>query len=280
MVRSNRGQSLWPSTQLLLTADCPNADASILEPRAQLRLLADLGTLIGPELFAESLVYSTPRGNTGWTAFRMGRFGHVTYHHWDVAIPNLLQFDLFGIGTIDDQRALSAIEDLWSPTGLRVVLATRPDPTKEFVESKIRDDLSKRTGKQVGLGPGDHLHLMLDQTSPVRRRGLKSPDLDVAVGRLVDLLKMRSMTPVVRHDRVENDGFAYDAIVGITTSHISVRIRQSAEAVDVSLDVFSCRKFDVATVLAWLDQLLPNPAARRAILYNRFPRLEFTQVNC
>lgn len=278
MRRPQQSAALWPSTQLLLTADCPAADCKELDPRSQLRFLAELGTLIGPELFAESLVYSTPRGNTGWTAFRMGSLGHGTYHHWDVATPNLLQLDLFGIGTIDDQRALSAVEDYWSPCGMRVVVARRPEPSKEFTQSVSRDDLEKRVGKQVGLGPGDHLHLMLDQTSPVHRRSLKSPDLDQAIMRLVDRLKMRGMTPVMRHDRIENDGFAYDAIVGITTSHVSVRLRQNFERIDLSLDVFSCRKFDVDTVLAWLDDLTPTPSSRRAVLYNRFPKNEFTYI--
>jgi hypothetical protein len=278
MVRHQQSTALWPSTQLLLTADCPEADSKILEPRSQLKFLTDLGALIGPELFAESLVYSTSRGNTGWTALRMGRLGHVTYHHWDVAAPNLLQLDLFGIGTIDDQRTLSAIEEYWTPLGIRVAVAQRTEPTRELTYDILRDDLSRRSGKQVGLGPGDHLHLMLDQTSPALRRNLKSPDLDQAILRLVDRLKMRGMTPVMRHDRIEKDGFAYDAIVGITTSHISVRLRQSYERIDLSLDVFSCRKFDVDTVLSWLDDLTPNPTSRRAVLYNRHPKHEFTFV--
>jgi hypothetical protein len=269
---------LWPSTQLFVTADTQEADPKLLEPRAQLRFLSDLSTLVGPEAFAESLVYSTPRANTGWTALRMGRLGHVTYHHWDVAKPNLLQLDLFGIGAIDDQGALAALEEFWSPTGLRVILAHRPGPAGEFTTVIQRDDIAKRTGRQAGLGPGDHLHLILDQTGPTRRRVLKSPDLDEALASLVDLLKMRAMTPVVRHDRVENDGLAYDAIVGITTSHVSLRLRKSPERVDVSLDVFSCRKFEVNAVLKWLDDLLPTPAARRAILYNRFPRNEFSTI--
>jgi hypothetical protein len=208
----------------------------------------------------------------------MGRLGHVTYHHWDVAKPNLLQLDLFGIGAIDDQRALAALDDFWHPTGLRVIVARRPEPAMEFTTATQRDDTEERIGRQTGLGPGDHLHLMLDQTGPTRRRALKSPDLDQALMRLVDLLKMRAMTPVVRHDRVENDGLAYDAIVGITTSHVSLRLRKTTERMDLSLDVFSCRKFDIDAVLKWLDDFLPTPAVRRAVLYNRFPRNEFRNV--
>jgi hypothetical protein len=261
-----------------LTADGPQADSDLLNPQSQLRLLSDLGTLIGPEAFAESLVYSTPRGNTGWTAFRMGRVGHVTYHHWDVAKPTLLQLDLFGIGTIDDQRALAAVEEFWAPVGWRVVLATRTQPTAEFRHDILHDDLKRRVGKQTGLGPGDHLHLLVDQSGPVRRRSLRSQDLDQSLMRLVERLKMRCMTPVMHQDHVGIDGTAYDAIVGITTSHLSLRVRQTADRADLSLDVFSCRKFDTTTVLSWLDDLLPTPVSRRAVLYNRYPEHEFTLI--
>lgn len=270
--------ALWPSTQLLLTADTEDATSAVLEPRSQLKLLGELGTLIGPEKFAESLVYSTPRGNTGWTAFRMGRLGHATYHHWDAAKPNLLQLDMFAIGSVDDHRALAAVDDLWSMTGSRTIIATRPDPSLKFETVTLTDSLSERTGRQSGLGPGDHLHLILDQSSPSRRRPMNSTALDDAIMQLVDLLRMRAMTPVIRHDRVEEDGLAYDAIVGITTSHVSMRLRQTSGRIDVSLDVFSCRKFEVDLVLRWLDQNLPTPSARRAILYNRFPKNEFSVV--
>src|SRR4051812_46906546 len=80
---------LWPASQLLLTADTADAAQALLDPRSQLRFLTQMATLAGPEVFADSLVYSTPAGNTGWTALRMGTHGHVTYHHWDAATPNL-----------------------------------------------------------------------------------------------------------------------------------------------------------------------------------------------
>jgi hypothetical protein len=275
---TNRGGRLWPATQLLVTAETAGIDDSILSPRSQLRFLAELSTLAGPDLFAESLVYSTPRGNTGWTAFRMGRFGHATYHHWDNGKPSLLQLDLFGIGAIDEQRAVAALEEFWKPKGSRIVLARRPEPTAAFTSDVIRDDLEHGRGRASGLGPGDHLHLMLDQSGPMLRRGIGSPDIDVALEQLVDALKMQGMTPVMRHDHVENNGLAYDAIIGITTSHISLRLRQAAGRIDLSLDVSSCRKFDPETVLRWVQQLLPPPQARRAILYNRHPANTFEQV--
>jgi hypothetical protein len=278
MRRVHRSSTLWPSTQLMVTADCVDSAASLLDPRAQLRFMAEMGTLIGPEAFTDSLVYSTPRGNTGWTAFRMGRLGHTTYHHWDVAKPALLQLDLFGIGSIDDQRAIVALDDFWKPTGARILLARRQEPSAEFEQTLVVDTLRSRRGKQAGLGPGDHLHLMVDQTSPAHRRPLKSPDFDQALTQLVDQLRMRAMTPVTHHDHIENDGLAYDAIVGITTSHISLRLRQSIERIDVSLDVFSCRKFDPDTVLKWLESLLPSPTSRRVVLYNRYPKHEISVI--
>src|ERR1043165_170127 len=88
---------LWPATQLLLTADTSDDAQVLLDPPSQLGFLSDLSALAGPDIFADSLVYSTPDGNTGWTALRMGPCGHATYHHWGVARPNLLQLDLYGI---------------------------------------------------------------------------------------------------------------------------------------------------------------------------------------
>lgn len=256
---------------MLVTADTADAEESTLGPRSQLRLLDDLSVLAGPDVFADSLVYSTPAGNTGWTAFRMAPSGHVTYHHWDAARPNLLQMDLFGRGAIDDARALKAVRDFWQPTGLRALVITRPRPTESLRIKLLRNDLAPREGKQIGLGPGDHLHLLVDQVGPARRSHVSPPRLDAALEALVDTLKMRGMTPVLRHDRREADGFAYDAIVGITTSHMSLRLRETAEGVEICLDVFSCRKFDAATVIAWLDENFPAPHIRRAALYNRFP---------
>jgi hypothetical protein len=189
-----------------------------------------------------------------------------------------LQLDLYGIGAIDDVRAVAAVEEGWLPTGMRVILLSRPAPTEPFRAETKRDDAASRPGKQIGLGPGDHLHLMVDQVGPGRKRAINPPDLDAAIERLVEMLKMRSMTSVMRHDRTQEDGFAYDAIVGITTSHVSLRLRQSGGVVSLSLDIFSCRKFDSDTVLQWLQRLLPTPEARRAILYNRYPLGDFTLI--
>ena len=119
---------------------------------------------------------------------------------------------------------------------------------------------------------------MVDQMGPGRKRGINPPNLDAAMVRLVEQLKMRSMTSVMRHDRTQEDGFAYDAIVGITTSHVSLRLRQSRGLVSLSLDIFSCRKFDSDTVLQWLQRLLPAPEARRIVLYNRYPLGELTEI--
>jgi hypothetical protein len=189
-----------------------------------------------------------------------------------------LQLDLYGIGAIDDVRAMASVEEFWAPSGMRVVVIRRPDPTERFVLDIKRDDAAARPGKQIGLGPGDHLHLMIDQVGPRRKRGINPPNLDAALERLVEVLKMRCMTSVMRHDRVQEDGYAYDAIVGITTSHVSLRLRQSEGVVSLSLDIFSCRKFDSDTVLQWLQRLLPTPDVRRAVLYNRHPLGDFTEI--
>ena len=93
----SRNNPLWPSEQLLLTADTAKAESAVLNPSCQLKFLRELSGFLGSNIFADSLVYSTPENDTGWTTFRMGVNGHVSYHHWDQALTNLLQLDMFSL---------------------------------------------------------------------------------------------------------------------------------------------------------------------------------------
>ena len=271
--------SFWPSSHLLVTADTPSKGDEHLSPKHQIRFLNSVSALAGADIFADSLVYSTPDGNTGWTAMRMGPRGHVTYHHWDSAVPHLLQLDLFGIGAIDDLRLLAALDEFWTPGGMRVIALGRSAPPGEVSVTSLRDDAVTRTRSQPGLGPGDHLHLMVDQIGPSGRRALNPPRLDSALQDLVEALKMRAMTPVIRHDRVDQEELTYEAIVGITTSHICIRLRQMRGRVELSLDVFSCRKFSADAVIRWLDAVVHQPEHRRCLLYNRYPMGKIVQVS-
>ena len=232
----------------------------------------------GPNIFAGALVYSTPEGNTGWTALRMGEVGHATYHHWDAAKPNLLQLDVYAADMIDQDRALAAVNRFWSPSGVRAFLVHRPDPTAKFGCVTLRDDLAHRTGSKEGLGPGEHLHLLVDQTGTAQERFSSSGALDAALADLVAVLNMVGMTPVMSHTHRIVGGFSYDSIVGITTSHVAMRVRLVDGRMSLSLDAFSCKNIDPSSVFRWLDQMMPSPDARRAILYNRHPKGEFHEL--
>lgn len=269
---------LWSADQLLVTADTPEAIDAILHPKRQLGFLSEVTTFAGPSIFADSLVYSTSQGNTGWTAFRMGTLGHVTFHHWDTAKPNLLQLDVYGIGSIDQQHALDTIRDFWVPLGMRAVLVRRNDPRVKLETIELRNDVAPRAGTQEGLGPGDHLHLLVDQSGIANDIAYREIALDNAITELVMNLKMRCITPVTsRYDR-QQECFQYDAIVGITTSHVSLRLREGNGRMSISLDVFSCRTFRPEVVHRWLDAVSPTPDTRRSILYNRHPRGEFVDM--
>jgi len=270
-------RSIWPINQLLVTADTSEAVDALLHPRSQLKFLGDMTEFAGPHLFADALVYSTPRGNTGWTALRMGHLGHITYHHWDAARPNLLQLDVLGIGPINEGAAVEVIKDFWVPLGMRAIVVKRPAPPAKISVTVRRDDVSPRTGHD-GLGPGEHLHLFVDQSGPARRRPVEPSVLDTALMTLVTSLRMRGMTPVMSHHQKHRDGFSHDAIVGITTSHMSLRMRQNEGMVAIALDVFSCRNFEPEEVFRWLDGLLPTPEARRSVLYNRYPAGTFQEL--
>jgi hypothetical protein len=154
---------LWPADQLLITADTSEAVDAILHPRQQLKFLREMTAFAGPAIFADSLVYSMSEGNTGWTAFRMGTLGHVTFHHWDAANPDLLQLDVYGAGSLDDNHALETIRNFWVPLGMRAILIRRSDPATKMEIHHLRNDVTSRSGNQEGLGPADHLHLLVDQ---------------------------------------------------------------------------------------------------------------------
>ena len=270
-------QALWPSTQLLLTADTLQTSSEILQPSRQLRFLQALGASLGLDEFTSSLVYSTPENNTGWTAFQMGVTGHVSYHHWDQARPNLLQLDLFCLGRIDEASSLAIVRSLWLPTGQRTNVIQREHPEKPLTFVSHSDTVSQRLDVHGGLGPGDHLHLLVDQVVA----GGASWDrgsLDNAVAALVNSLGMRCMTSVNSHSSTNGEVSAYDGIVGITTSHVSLRVRQDAENTSVCLDVFSCKEFKSIVALLWLDRLFGEPISRRAVLHDRHPVETWLQI--
>jgi hypothetical protein len=269
--------SLWPAEQLLVTADTSEAVDAVLHPTQQLRFLKELSELVGPHLFADSLVYSTPDNNTGWTAFRMGPNGHIAFHHWDQGIPDLLQLDVLSAGSLDIPHALELFRSFWLPIGQRVYIVRREHPEEPLHVEELTNDLQKRTGFQHGLGPGDHLHLLVDQIGPSTGSATE-PGLNSSLVDLVSRLRMRCMTPVFSRHLAHQTSSEYDGIVGITTSHLALRARENDGQLAVSLDVFSCRDFRPAIVLSWLDSLFPTPAHRRAVLYNRYPRGCFTTL--
>lgn len=263
--------SLWPADQLLITADTSTSISGMLHPKHQMEFLTNMTTFAGPGVFAGSLVYSTPKGNTGWTAFRAGVLGHIAFHHWDVPTPNLLQLDVYGIGSIDEAHALATVNDFWAPLGLRAFLITRPDPREVIVTVNLADRMVSRSSSQDGFGPGDHVQLMVDQIGPSPNAPWDASSLDLGVMDLVRLLKMRAMTPVYSNTRNQGGGFQYDAIVGITTSHISFRLRARDGTTSIALDIFSCRNFQPEVVSDWLDWYAPSPECRRITRYNRYP---------
>jgi S-adenosylmethionine/arginine decarboxylase-like enzyme len=269
---------LWPASQLLITADTSDAADALLHPRRQLQFLDEFTTFAGPNIFADSLVYSTPHGNTGWTAFRMGELGHVSFHHWDTARPGLLQLDVQGAGQIDGRQAMAVVSEFWAPLGLRAVVIRRGDPSHALERVELRDDLVPRPGIQPGLGPGDHLHLLIDQKGSLRSPFLNPSRLDEALAELVSIIRMRNLTSVRSHHDHQGTNFSYSSIVGITTSHICLRICQMGRHASLSLDLFSCRNFDAQSVFGWLQQLMPSPESRRAVLYTRYPKGEFVTI--
>lgn len=262
---------LWPASQLFVTADTSGSVDAILHPRCQLKFLDDMTAFAGPDIFADSLVYSTSRGNTGWTAFRMGSQGHATYHHWDGANPNLLQLDVFGLGVIDDSQAIFKIREFWIPLGLRAILIQRDVPSSPIAAQELRDDTLVRTGVQTGLGPGRHHHLLVDFTGRLERKYLLRPNMDRAMEELVLRVKMNAMTPVVSQWCVFGSDLAYSSIVGITTSHISIRLTHVGGVSSISMDVFSCRNFELAAVTSWLERLFSEISLRRSVLLDRYP---------
>lgn len=268
---------LWPAEQLFVTADTSEAVDAILHPRHQLSFQRGMAGYIGPDVFADSLVYSTSDGNTGWTAFKFGPLGHVAFHHWDSGTPDMLQLDIYG-SSLDASRALDDVRQFWVPTGIRALLLRRDAPDAPPQISTLCDQILTRSGRQTGLGPGDHLHLMVDQTMSLPRRTPTGNSLDQGLVELVRRLSMRAMTPPISRTSSDGGNFTYEAIVGITTSHVCLRVRQDDDLVHLSLDIFSCRHFTPSTVHRWLDAKWPTPFARRSLLYNRYPSGTFTQL--
>lgn len=272
------GQALWPNHHLFVTADTPPLE-QLLQPGPQLEFLRQLSGLVESSPFAESLVYSTPYGNTGWTAFRCGQHGHVTYHHWDQANPGLLQLDLSCDQQFDIEAALRLVERFWQPSGLRAyamhgtVHGMSPDPVL------LQNSLAQRLGRQEGLGPGSHLHALLDFEG-VRRAETVPPtagQFDEAIANLVKRLKMRPMTYPMSAAESAGESFKYIVMMGITTSHVSLRWHQSDDRVQARVEAFSCRDFDPAVLLEWFDGLA-GVGTSKLFLYNRHPEGKFLQL--
>lgn len=262
---------LWPSYHLMITVDTPETAQGVLAPQHQLRFLNEVAELTARDPFATSLVYSTPQGNTGWTAFRFGETGHVAYHHWDAAHPGLLQLDLMGHELVDPIFAIRRVTDFWGVEGVRAFTIRRSHPAEPASKPQlICDSLKQRSRDETGLGPGDHMHAILDfQGRVVGGPNPSQERFDTALSRLVSAMGMRGLTPPMSVSQT-GVGFSYDAIMGITTSHVNLRWRQSNDGVMLSAEAFSCRDFDAEILVQWIRDM-GCIGKEHLIAYNRHP---------
>lgn len=261
-------RSLWPIHHLLLTADTPSGRPLFLHPREQLSFLEAMKTLCGETTFATSLVYSTPCGNTGWTAFTMAPECHVTYHHWDEAAPGLLQLDVVSQSELD-YSPLEDVRSFWRADGYRLYKIVRDRPERRIEPQCVHDTLLQRKRGERGLGPGCHVHAILDATGRADIP-LSGTELDRQLSSLVRAIGMRGLTPPMSSARAGTEEFTYDGVMGITTSHVLLRLRQTATDVEISLETFSCREFDLHVLDKWVAGLI-NVGQSRWTVYNRHP---------
>ena len=258
-------------SRVFLTVDCSDCEAEILCPRSQIDFMEGLVRFIPGSIFANSLVYSTPCGNTGWTSLCAGTDGQFTYHHWDAAKPSLLQLDLACVGSLDLCQVIEVISQRWCATGMRVLKFDAIAAVAGQLPTVFCDNLLRRSGPGDGLGPGRHLHLLVDYRTAGCREPLSRATLDAALVELVGLLGMVGMTPALSAIEPTRDGSRYDGVIGITTSHILLRVYQSTGVDLIRLEVFSCKEFSPDIVRSWLACHFGQASEAYPVLIDRHP---------
>lgn len=266
-------------SQIILTSDCGGAMEHCLLPSSQIAFLDELWKLIGGHFFANSLVYSTPYGNTGWTALRAGLTGHIAYHHWDRAEPSLLQLDMEFGGSIDIDRVIEVIRRHWEVVGLRLLSMKGRIGDSSSRPIVHCDNLLRRSNTALGLGPGNHIYLMVDYRPFPRRAPLSKQVMDAGLVDLVAMLGMVGMTPALSTVTVDSNSSRYDGIIGITTSHILLQVDRTSVSETVRLEVFSCKDFAPDIVRSWLVQHFGPAIDAHSVLVDRHPNHVVSEID-
>jgi hypothetical protein len=280
VVFNKRAVMIGSSDRLFMTADCDSSRLELLHPWRQIEFMDALcDSMHASDCIAQSLVYSTPRGNTGWTAFRFGRSWHAAFHHWDRAKPSLLQLDVQVEGGVDSEAVSEVVRDFWNPTGLLVASNSSVQGSFGFVAEARFGSLVHRENAALGLGPGHHRHLVANFLLVDWRIGLVRAEIDKSLVALVDMLGMVCMTPAMSAVTNGSCGQSYDGVIGITTSHILLRIRVTEGDLHIDLDVFSCKDFESRVVMEWVRQAFGNPVEASGTLLDRYPAHEIGEIN-
>ena len=262
--------------QLLLTAETTSR-SQVTRPKILLSHLRDVAESIklsGSR--AESLVYSTPRNNTGWTGFIFASDGHIALHHWDAATPPILQLDLVGFENSCITEAMAAIRDYWSlQNDIQLLIHRGCSPIKVLLHTDAGAELRRRTG----TGPSSHTHILVDCSIPanfsVRQISIKSTEL---LRSLVPRMGMRAITDCQSIASNDSDAF-HSSIIGITTSHICARAVRRGEEYTLHLDAFSCREIDPALIVRAISDKF-GPTRAHLSVYVRYPVISFTSFTC
>lgn len=261
-------------------ADTPPHATSNISPQKLLEYLRESSKIFKiNQSSVISLVYSTTEGNTGWTGFVFSPYGQLTFHHWDLADPCILQIDIMLNISFENIRSVfeNNINQFWNPSNLEIFEFNRLD--SKISISPQRKNLEKCEFKvRSGAGPNGHNHLLIcAQLAPDDEAVFDSNKMRLNIFSLIDQINMVAMTNV--YSMATEGKFKFVGyIVGITTSHISLRYIKTQNSRLLWLDVFSCRDIDGDRVMKWLSASLPVIKPISTVKFERYPNVNFNRA--
>ena len=267
--------------QYLITANLFQCPEDCRQPQKVLEWMRTVMEEIGISTdCCEALSYSTPEGNSGWTGFSLNQYGQFAFHHWDASDPELLQMDIVTSVDLEEARVRELVMPFWGHCELTISILDRQTMSLSHAGKRVVYGAPLVDfGKRRGTGPGQHTHYVIEFECNESNFLNSYQEVESFLGDLIKIMEMVQMTGVFTLFRGNNNKEFLAALVGITTSHLSIR-KIEEKSKKYILDIFTCKDVSDEALTKLLNYLSDFGMSNKTnmLRYRRFPKIVADQV--
>lgn len=262
-------------TQYLITAELSHsAESPMFNPKKLNIGLNELFlSLSGNDTpTIKRLSYSTPINNSGWTGYLVSDSLTMAFHHWDSCDPGIIQIDLvYKRKALSEEKIKQSIDNFFLTYSVKIQIVSTNQMGCKLI-SKNDFNMEKR----CNTGPDNHSHLIVRAVLKKSYGLTKSYIYSTSkkIGELINFIGMKQLSSV--EYTTNHEDFA-EFIVGITTSHVSLKCMVLKGEMELIFDIFSCKKIEVDKVRKWMVENMEAEIVD-GIFVERYPNLAIRYI--